>query len=232
MVHLYLVPAWFLGYDIVLQVIFALITLAVGIFALRISKISSQRSVKLFGISFLLISIAYFIKAFLNFMIMSRLNENISLALKVISVNVLNLIALNIHVVLFSIGLITLAYMTFRVKSAKIYTLSLILVLVAIFFAADTLTVYYIISSILLIYIFLHYLINYLNKKKINTLLVMIAFALLLFGNIHFIFSLENSTIYYVIGHFLELSAYTLILINLILVRKNEQKTRQASNRT
>jgi hypothetical protein len=232
MVHFYLVPNWFLGYDVGLEIVFALITLLVSIYAFRISKMSGQRSARLFATSFFFISMAYFLKAVFNFLIISRLNENISLALKIASVNTINLIALNFHVVLFSIGLITLIYMTFRVKSARVYSFLLITTLIFMFLAGSPIFAYHLLTSVFLIYIFIHYLLCYLNKKRINNLLMIVAFIFLLFGNIQFIFSISNNEIFYVVAHCLEFLAYLLVLVNLMLVRKNGEKKRQASDRS
>jgi hypothetical protein len=230
MVHEYFMPAWFLGYNVGLHLVFAIITLLVSIFAFRIHRLSGQRQPKLFATAFLLFSLSLFIEAFLNLFILFKINQDISLALKIVSVNNLNLIMANVHLILFSVGLITLAYMTLKARSAKVYSLLLIITLAALFLASNPLLFYSIISFILLVYIFIHYLLNYLGKKRINSLLVFIAFVLLSLSNIPIIFSVMNHEIFYAIGHFIELIAYLLILINLILVLKHEQKTRQASD--
>ena len=219
MVHLPIVPEWFFGYDIFLELAFAIITLVVSFYAFKIYKLSGQRQSKLFGTAFLFISISYFIQSFLNFFRISVLDENICEALKIVSVNFLNTTGIYTHIIFFGIGLITLTYMTLRIKNAKTYSLLAILFLLSILFSSNTLFLFYLLSSILLIYIVTHYLINYLKNKQTKTLLVLVAFAFLLFGSIHFIFSV-NHGLYYVIGHFLELIAYLLILINLILVVK------------
>lgn len=219
MVNIYLAPRWFFGYDVMLELAFAVITLIVGIYAFKVYKLSGQRQSKLFGIAFLFISVSYFIQSFLNFAIISKLNEKICTALKINSVDVLNSIGLYAYMLFFITGLITLVYMTLRFKSVKTYSLSLIIIILSLLFTSNSLHLFYLLSSILLIYIFIHYFLNYLNNKKLNTLLILIAFAFLLFGHIHFIFSVDHG-LYYVIGHFLEIIAYTLILINLILVVK------------
>jgi hypothetical protein len=64
----------------------------------------------------------------------------------------------------------------------------------------------------------------FIRKKKYNALLMLVAFAFLLISNVHFVFSALNNEANYIISHAIELTAYLLILVNLILVRKNEQK--------
>lgn len=219
MVHLPFVPEWFFGYDVLLELAFAVITLIVSFYAFKIYKLSGQRQSKLFGTAFLFISVSYFVQSFLNFLIISKLNENICATFKINSIHFFNTLGVYTHIILFGIGLVTLTYMTLRIKNVKTYSLLLIITILSLLLSSNTLYLFYLLSSVLLIYIFVHYLTNYLNNKQSKTLLVLIAFAMLLFGHIHFIFSL-NHGLYYVIGHFLELVAYLLILINLILVVK------------
>jgi hypothetical protein len=230
MVHQYLVPGWFIGYNIVLQMVFAIITFLVSIFSYKISVLSEQRQPKLFSIAFRFLSIGYFIEALFNFLILFRLNENISLALKLISVTVFTTIIIYAHIILFTVGLVTLTYMTLRIKKIRAYWLLLIISILPFFFVEDPLFLYHILSTIFLSYIFIHYFSNFTHRKKANTLLVLIAFGFLLLSSIEFIFSVNMSEIYYVTGHFLELIAYLLILLNLILVQRNEKKARPPTN--
>jgi hypothetical protein len=225
-------PGWFLGYDVALHLAFAIITLIVSIFAFKIYRLSGQRQPKLFATAFFFISMAYLLNAIMHFLMLSKLNDNVCSAFKIASVALLELIGAYFYIVLFSTGLVTLAYMTLRVRSAKVYSLLLITVLISFFFTPEPLNLYHLLSSLLLVYIIIHYLINFLSKRKTNALLMLAAFALLFLGNFHFIFSITESEGYYVIAHFFDLIAYLLILLNLILVQRHEQKARPTSNRT
>ena len=224
-------PGWFVNYNLLIHFVFFIITFLVCFFSFRIYRLSQQRQPKLFATSFLFISLAFLIEAILNLLILFKINENISLAAKIMSVKLINLVMVNTHLILFIVGLVTLTYMTFKVRSAKIYSLLLIITLLSVFLVSNTLYFYYLLSFILLIYICWHYLFNYLSKKRINSLLVFVAFILLAVGNIPILFSVMNHETFYVVGHVIELIAYTLILVNLILVQRHEQKTRSTSNR-
>ncbi len=217
MANIYLVPNWFLGYDILLELAFAIVSLIVGIYAFKIYKLSEQQESKLFSIAFFSISVSYFIQSFLNFAIISELNENISILLRINNINTMNNLGIFAHMIFFMAGLITLVYMTLRIRSVKAYSLLFIIIMLSLIFSLNKLYIFYLLSSVLLLYILIHYFKNYFESRKPRMLLVLVAFAFLLFGTIHFIFSL-NHGLYYVIGHFLELIAYLLILTNLILV--------------
>jgi hypothetical protein len=229
MVHTYLVPSWFLGYDVVMQLVFAIITLTLSIYAFRIYRLSNQRPLRLFASSFLFISLAYIIESAFNFLALSKLDDQISLAMKLFSFQVIETIGFHFRIILFTIGLVVLVYMTLKVKSTKTLSLLLIIALLSLVFTENPLFLYHLLSSILLVYISLHYLFHYLENKRTNTRIMLFAFALILLSNIQFIFSVNYNAVYYVVGYFLELAAYILILINLMMVRKYEQKKRPAS---
>jgi hypothetical protein len=220
MTHMYFVPGWFLGYDVVLQFVFALITLIVSYYAFKIYRLIGKEQLKTFSASFLFISLSYLIYSFLNFIFFRELTESAAdLMVEFNSVTLLHNISLYASIVFFILGLVTLTYMTLRIKSRKTYYLLLIMTLVPLLCSLNTLSLFYILSSIMILYIFVYYLVHYLKNRHMRNLLVPVAFALLFFGNIHFLFSI-NHGLFYVIGYAFSLIAYILILINLIMVVK------------
>ena len=216
--NLYIIPDWFFGYTIILGLIFGIITLIVGVYALKIYKLSAQKASKNFGIGFIFISIAYFIQTILNLVLFSKLQIQ-----KVISLSTFNMwgnIGIYLYMLFFLAGLITLVYVTLGVNNFRVYSLLFILLMGSLIITPFKLNIFHIFSSILFVYIIIHYLINYLRNKNYKNLIVFIAFIFLLLSNIQFIFSLKNG-LYYVIGDILSFVAYLLILINLIIVLFN-----------
>ena len=210
------VPHWFFGYNVLLEMLFFAITLLVGAYALKIYQISSQRQSKLFGISFLMISASYFIQSVLNFASGYSMAGGCNMQ-TMSSMHTLNIAGIYAHMLFFTVGLVTLAYMTLRIKDLKAYFLFVAIAVGTLLASSTKLYFFYIISSILLIYISFFYLRNYLQSRKANALIVFIGFLFLLFAKIHFIFSINHGA-FYVAGHLLEFVAYALILINLISV--------------
>jgi hypothetical protein len=117
--------------------------------------------------------------------------------------------------------------MTLNTKSKRAYILIAVLSFIFILFSENIIYSFYLLSSIFLILIVFHYILNYFDNQDSKTLLVLTAFIFLLFGSIHFMFSVDHA-LFYIIGHFLELIAYVLTLINLLLVLKNDKKKKQA----
>lgn len=217
MTNFFMAPGWFFNYGILFELIFAIITLIVGLFAFKIYKLTDQRSAKLFGISFILISFHYAIQSFLNFSIISTLNQNICNIMKIQSINSLTVMGAYSHMIFFIIGLATLTYMTFKINNMRVLALIIALPLASVLFSDNKLYLFYTMSSIFLIFITIFYAKNYFKNRQFKTLIVLVAFIFLLFGNLHFLFSV-NHALYYVFGHFLELIAYVLILLNFILI--------------
>ncbi len=219
MVHFNPLPSWILNYTLFSEIAFAIITFAVCLYSFKIYKLSGEKKSQLFGFAFLFISINYFLQSFLTLAALFKLEQNICSLMKIQDLQMLTLYGIYSHLFFFIIGLITLVYMTLNIKSIKTYILILAISIVSILFSSNKIYIYYVLASILLIYISFYYLMNYTKNKQIKTLLVLIAFLFLLFGNIHFIFSI-NHQVYYLIGHFLEFIAYLLILLNLFLVSR------------
>ena len=219
MVYLYIAPEWFFGYDVFLEIGFAIISLLCGYYAVKIHKLTEQIPPKLFGISFFLISASYFVQSFVNFAIISKLNENMCMALRINDVVFLNTIGIAIHMILFISGLSLLTYMSLKIRSWRVFILIWLICLMSIIFSLNNLYIFYMIASLMLVFVCIHYLQIYLRKRKTRNLLSLVAFAFLLFSTLHFIISVDHA-LFYMIGHILEFIAYILILINLLLALK------------
>lgn len=219
MVNLSFIPSWFFGYGVILELAFAIITLAVSLYSFKIYRMSDQEQSRLFGISFLLFSISYFIQSALNFAILSEFNERFFSIVDLQKVLTLDNLSIFVHMILFTLGLVTLTYMIIEKKKKWIYPTMIGIAMLFLIFSVNKVQLFYVLSSFLLIFILAHYIGNYTKNKKGKTLLVLIAFAFLLLGHLHFILLAQHS-LFYVIGNFLELIAYILILINLLRILK------------
>lgn len=219
MIHPYIIPDWFYSYEIVFKLAFVIITSIVSIYSYKVYKLSNQKQAKYFSIAFLFFSLSYLIKTFFNLAILTKLGENICVVTKIESINLLYLWGNYINMLFLIVGLITLTYMTFRCYNKQIYLLLIVISVLSVIFSINKMFWFHMLASVLLIFIVGHYFTNFIRHKQVNTFLVLISFIFLFIGHIHFIFAV-NHAFFYVIGHFLELFAYLLILINLLLVLK------------
>ena len=215
----YMSPQWFNGYDVVLELLFAVITIIVALFAYRTYKTTNLVYSKYLSLAFMFIGFSYIVQSVINFLILTNLNQSVCGFMKINSIAYFNTIAMYVHMIFFTVGLVLLAYMTFKIEKKVILFLLLALSFIVLFFGSNSLYMFYLLSSIYLMIVSLYFVKNYLKNRKFTTMMIAIAFLFLLFGSIHFLFSV-NHQLFYVIGHLLEFVAYVLILINLIMVRK------------
>jgi hypothetical protein len=214
-----LASAWIFVYDVVLELLFAIVTLVVSLLAFKVYRVTSQKQVFYLAWGFLFVSLSNIFRSIINFLIITEINQDVSVMVKVQSIVTFNNMGIFLHLFFMILGLSLFAFMTFRTKDIRLLILITGLSLMAVFFSVNPLHNFHYVSSLLLIIISYYFIKNYLRNKKTMTLLVAIAFLFLLFGNIHFLFSV-NHEVFYVIGHMLELVAYGLVLTNFFMVLK------------
>jgi len=217
-------PPWFYGYDVVLEIGFALTALIIAFFAFKIFHITDQRPVWLFGISFLLIAISYVIQSLLNLLIVTQTDTFVCNALKLPYISLFGTYGIFVHMLFMTAGLVLLTYMSFKIEKPRVLWVLLSVALIAIFSSVSPLHVFFLLSTTFLAIILWHFISNYRQTRQMATLLVVLAFAFLLFGSVHFLISVDHE-LYYAIGHVLELFAYMLILANLYVVLSHGKKT-------
>ena len=216
---LMLTPQGFFGFEVLLEMLFAIIIFIVATMGFKIYRITSQSQAFYLSWAFLLIGISKVFESILNILIITKLNENICQVAKINSVHMFNNIGMYIHILFMIVGLSLLTFMTFKSEEIRGFLLIVGLSLISIFVSNNILYSFFTISSFLLIIVSWFFIKNYLRHKNTKTLLIGIAFLFLLFGNIHFLFAVNHS-LFYIIGLVLELIAYGLILSNFFMVLK------------
>jgi hypothetical protein len=217
MALLYLVPEWFFGYDIVLQILFGAITALVSFSAFRVYRLCEQRELKLLGYAFAAISMSYFVWPLLNLFVLSGGVESNVLGLGDLSGYAV--LAVYAYVVLFLLGLSTLAYLTFNVMNDRLFVLIASLSIVGILFSTNFIVAFNFIAAVLLFYVALYYFGKYRRSRSPGVFLVFMAFVFLFAGRFLLFMSALSHTLY-VADHILELTAYTLIMLSILKVMK------------
>ena len=120
------VSGGFFGYDAVFELVFALITLAVAFYSFKIYKLSDQKKSRIFGIAFLFISSSYFIQSLFNTSIFFELNEKFISLIEINNLLTINILSIFLHMVFFTVGIVTLIYMIAGGKNRFLYVISLI----------------------------------------------------------------------------------------------------------
>lgn len=206
----YLIPEWFFGFDIAMELLFSLVTFAIAIFAMRVYNITKERKIRLFAMAFLLIGLSYLIWAFANLWFVSAVSEGFK-SISLESFVFFDALAAYAFMILFTIGLVCIVYISCDLKEVKSFSLILGLSLMVIAASQYKLVTFRILSVFLLLFIVMHYVNEFTEKRNKQSLWILVVFTLLLIGSADFMLSpLYYQT--YVIGHFLELTAYLILL--------------------
>lgn len=214
MPHAYLIPNWFFGIDITMELLFFLVTIAIAISALKVYNLTRLENIRKFSIGFILISLSYLIWAGLNAITIPDAATHIT-QISVQQISMISFFVVYSQMMFFIAGLVMLAYATFNVNKGGIFYLLLGLSLLVLVVSVETVITFRIVSVFILSFITYHYLLEYQENSNKNTLLVLTGFSLLLISNL----SLLSTPIFelsYVVSHLIELVAYALFLITLI----------------
>jgi hypothetical protein len=222
--NLYCAPSWFYGFDIFLEIMFAIVALIVALYAFRVYRLCEHKSSRLLGISFLLISLSYGLWALLNMFAVSKISGAQTI-LQLEQANIWRLLGIYAHILFYLTGLVVLTYMSLKVKNGKVLWILLALTILTTSIVEEKHLVLYLFSSILIIFIILSYLEELIVNKNKKVLLILSAFIFLFLGRLDLSFSYASNA-HYVIGHLLELIAYGLILISLITIFNHGKKTK------
>lgn len=210
-------PHWFFGYDIVLEILFAIICLMISLYAFKIYKKTDELKLKLFGLAFLFISLSYIIQSIFSFLIISKTDITLCSIINIKSIHLFNLLGMYTHIILMTAGLVTLAYTTFQINKRRLLVLLLVISILGIFMSKNSIDIFFLFTTIYLIILAYHFIKNHFEKKNEHSLIIASAFICLFLAYINYIISLAYP-FFYVFGHLLELIAYVLILWNLYKV--------------
>jgi hypothetical protein len=218
MVHLLGVniPDWFVTYELAMDATSVFVSFAVAIVAFQIHSLTEKRQPKIFGYAFLFIGSSYLMEFFINIILYLQLKIPY-IDLQDLNRNAIHFYGVQIHVLLFIAGLITLLYMTFKFRKPAVYGAMLLLAGIAVFLGSDNLDMLYIIPAILLAYIFIYYFHNFKKNNHGTNLIVFVAFFLFFAGSVCYLFNTADIA-FFIAGNTLELFAMLLILVNLLVV--------------
>lgn len=231
MAQIYVVPNWFFGLSIGFEVFFALTTLLVAYYAIKLYRVSGERSLRRFGIGFILISLSYSLWAVMNALISKEMFEGMrELEFSLNNIWLFSNIAVYLHAIFYVSGLVLIAYTTLKIESRKTLALLELICLASILACMkNDYFIVYLLSAVLALFIYFNYLEDYRRNKNKTTAAIMAAFVLLFAANIDFMLA-ANNYIHYIIRHILELGAYFIILASLIKIIKHGEKKKQAGN--
>ena len=226
MFRLFFTPGWFNGYDMLFEVIALAVALLIAGYSWRVYRINKENKFAYFSLAFMLVSLSLGFKIFTSGVLyFFPVRETVAQILRPAAGAGLKYSALFYRAGFFMqmasmLGawlLIFLISQKPRDRLKKYFELSQIglfvyLVLLISVIANFKYVIFYLTSSVLLSLIVLNYYKNYLNtNKNKNAYKVMMAFLLILLGNLFLVFVFLFSN-FYVIGEVLMLVGFLILL--------------------
>ncbi len=214
MAYLYLIPNWFFGFGVAMEILFGVVAAAVAGVSFYLYHISREKALRHLGVAFLLIALSYGIWASMNIFVASTTHQEIR-EVSLENLALLGTLGFYAHMILFVSGLVTLTYITFKLKKGGVYYVMLGLSLLVLAASVNKLITFRILSIFLLSFIIYHYFFEWKASRNQRTLQICISLFLLLCSNIDFLFVAYYYPAF-IIGHFVELGAYLLMLLSLM----------------
>ena len=226
MYRLFSTPGWFNGWDIVIESFGFIVALFIALFSWRIYRLHKENRFAYFSLAFILVALGLLVKAGTSSILYFT-------PVRDVAADVLRPVAgaglkfsylwyrsgFLLHMIPM-LGAWLLLFFISQKSRARLHkfhevtqmALFIYLILLISIVANFKYFVFYLTSSVLLALIVLNYYKHSLNiAKKRNALLVMLAFLLILLGNLFFVFVfLQNGL--YVIGELFQLAGFLLLL--------------------
>jgi hypothetical protein len=107
-------PDWFLGYDVIFELFFFIISLAIALYALKVYRNTNQKLAQYFGYGFLLVAAAYIAQSISNYLVYSKLNTQICVVANLSSTSIVDAIGTYAYMLLMIAGLVVLLFVSLK----------------------------------------------------------------------------------------------------------------------
>ncbi len=221
----------FRGIDSLIEFLIVIVSFIISYYSYRVYKIIKENHYLYFSFSFLSVGVSFIFKIFSNLTIVHKIVvENANFVFTLWSqykyINLINFFSFifykSFHLIGFLILFLLITKTEKKENIALFLYLSFITVLSSIFFNF----IFHLTLVIILLFLTFYFYENHLKIKSKNSLLVFIAFLIMLTSHLFFIFSDFNS-LFYLIGEILLLIGFLCLLLNQINLKgkaKNETK--------
>lgn len=202
-------PRWFLPYDTIIQILTAVIALAVGLYAYRGYKWTQDRTLRGLILAFLLLALGFFVK---GLALGYAWGYGVNYAENGTLVGVLDIGFWAYYILsIAAYAILVYAYSKkLTAQSVAMATAGLTLLLISPFFE--------LISVILLLIILIAQLMHLMVKRTFNAEVVTMSFGLLLLSHVFLMFS-RASDLLFMIGAIIQLTAFVSLLLVLYRLR-------------
>ena len=215
-------PSWFSGMAISLELLFAIVTMLIALFAYRAYKVVQERDVLLFGIAFFSIGLGYLQEVIYNasqLFSLTRYSLSPIIGPVANTMNIGFMVAL-IHMITFIFGLSLLVYLILPRRNKKLFVIIAGLGLIGLFTSSNIVLTFFLINSLMLLALTLHYYQLFLKKNSKSSLYNFIGFGSIFLGQLQLAIATQEFSTLYIASHITTLFGFILLLLNLFRVMR------------
>lgn len=224
-------PDWFLGNDLLINIISFLVLFLFFIFTYKCYSLDNKRSTFYLGIGFLLIAIGELSTILTKIVLYFDTSITQEIGRAVINSQIVQSVDIFYNLGFFLNKFLTLTglYVIFKLPSSRKlsidFFLTTYLIFIVVLLSQNFQYIYYLTALIILVLIVNNYYKIYKKDKLVNTLILISAFALLALSQVLFMVSKLNY--FYVAAQSIQLISYITLLILIISIMKNGKKKKQ-----
>ncbi len=228
----------FYGIDSLIEFLIIIVSLIISLYSRRIYKIIKDKNYRFFSWAFLAIAISFVFKILSNFTIVNRIKiEGVNFAYIIFSqpryMPIVDFLTFILYKAFYLSGLLILFFIVSRTKDREKIFLFVYLSAIAVLFSIYFNFVFHITLIFLLLFLTLHFYDNYKEHRTTNSLLVFIAFLVVLLSHLSFAFS-DIYPLFYLIGEGFLLIGFLSLLVNQIKIKlkyKNDKTNKARGNK-
>jgi hypothetical protein len=220
----------FYGIDSIVELLIIIVSLIISYSSYKIYRLIKEDNYKLFSLSFLALAFSFVFKILSNLTIFNQVKiEKANFVIYMVSqweyMELVNFMSFNLYKIFNIIGFILLFLIITKTSKKEKFFIFIYLSIIAVLFSIYFNFIFHITIAIILLYLTIHFYENYKDKRSTNSLLVFLAFIMMLISHVFFVFS-DIDDIFYLIGEFLLLVSFSNLLINQWKMKKNKVYTR------
>lgn len=203
-------PEWFFGIDSLFEGFAALTLLLVTLFSLKAYRFTKDKRYRTFAIAFGFMTLGLIIRAVTDLLVHQKVGHSATIFYY-------GYVA---YIFAWLTALVILFALTLKSKQRTPFIALLLISLVLVLLSSSYFLSFHVISLILLIFIAVHFVRNYYQKRSLSALLVCTAFVLIAVAQVQFIVDMVWHK-WYILGHLSHVVAFGLLLVALVKVLKN-----------
>jgi hypothetical protein len=222
-------PDWFLGKDLLIDMLSVIVLFLIGFFSLRSYRINpTKKTFVQLAASFFIISVSFLFKVLTNFTLYLNVLQTHQIGQYSFTyqflqpTDILFTIGSLIYRILTLIGLYLL-YSIYNPQPRSSKWLSIFLIVIAMYFSQESYYIFHLTSLFLLVLITSRYYTNLKETKSHSARLLAISFFVITLSHLGFCFIMLNPLLY-VIAELIQLIGYIILLITFIRVLRDGKK--------